>query len=197
VVEGFAAATEPTLVEQAASTSFDEHGISGVSSSLDRAPSPGVRRSAARPRLNSLANICAVAAIGGGFLFTLAWAVQRSSVDWHYQVRLIRVLSLAAGSDSGASSQLWEVALVGGTLCASSRSITFSFVDNPRDAGVLLLPTPLEEMADRCTCWGQAGTPLLLSADARGAVLHGPGGYLLGQLATGEASKPFDPSRPW
>ena len=44
------------------------------------------------------------------------------------------------------------------------------------------LDEPLGRRAQLCAPWCAAATPLLLASDDQGAILHGPGGQLLGRL---------------
>jgi hypothetical protein len=134
-----------------------------------------------------------------GLLAALGIAARRASRDWQYQLRVIRALSVIATNDEiGGPLDLWEVELVGEKPCADSLSVTIASVDRPGDIIVLVLEAPLAEMAARCTLWRDTRIPLLVSSEAPGnAVLHGPDGCLIGQMAPRRDLEPFHSSPPW
>jgi len=145
-----------------------------------------------------LANICGLLILGG-LVAVLGAMARRASRDWAYQLRVIRTLAVVATTHTpGEPIDLWEVEFVVAKLGAGTSSLAFSPVNRPQDVGLLLLDAPLGEFADRCNSWRDAGTPLLFAGDATGdAVIHGPGGCLVGRVVAWSDPEPFDASMPW
>jgi hypothetical protein len=119
-------------------------------------------------------------------LLVVGVALRRASSDWPYRLRMVRVLALISALNTpGESLDLYEVLLVDLNVGSGSFALAFARADRPQDVGLLLLDSPLGELADRCTAWRAAGTPLLFYGDAAGeAVLTGPDGCLAGRVRT-------------
>ena len=114
----------------------------------------------------------------------LASVLKRASHDWSYQLRLIVVLGLLDARESPLSGPvLEEVRLaepVGGSL---ADELVLASAGSGRRASIHFhLGEPPDQRAQLCDQWFDEATPLLLAIDGRGAVLHGPGGCLLGDV---------------
>jgi hypothetical protein len=118
-------------------------------------------------------------------LFVVGAARRRASSDWPYRLHMVRVLALLSALNTpGESLDLSEVLLVE-PVSSGSFTLAFACADRPQEVGLLLLDRPLGELAERCSAWHAAGTPLLFYGDAAGeAVLTGPDGCLVGRVRT-------------
>jgi hypothetical protein len=130
--------------------------------------------------------------LGGGEILLVILAIslvvgiafRRASSDWAYRVRLVRVLALLSSLNTpGDSPDLCEVLLIEPHVSGASFTLAFADAHRPQDIGLLLLDTPLGELAERCERWQATGAPLLLFGGAAGtAVLTGPDGSLAGHV---------------
>jgi len=129
-------------------------------------------------------DFCSLSILGIALIAVLGSITRRSAEDWRYQLQVVRALTAVASDECATQPfELFEIQLVGNAPSAGSRSIAFSSIGRPQDVGVLLLDAPLAGMADRCRVWRDARTPLLCSGDSLGhAVVHGPDGFLEGQV---------------
>jgi hypothetical protein len=130
-------------------------------------------------------------------LAVLAGALSRASRDWSCQLRVVQSLWLVGTMDSPEPLTMWEAVLVDRDLSPASRTVVFAPVNRPGDRGLFCLDEPLGCLAERCIGWQAASTPLLFAGDQQGgAVLHGPSGCLVGQVASWSDQMPLDSSSP-
>lgn len=119
-----------------------------------------------------------------GLSLLLASARSRARRDWDYELRLMLVLGYLDWLDSPQGGlALSEVLLAAPfELSVFDEFVLVQTAQVGERPILLYLDEPLGWRAELCARWCDAATPLLLASDDQGAILHGPGGQLLGRL---------------
>jgi hypothetical protein len=142
-----------------------------------------------------------VAALLGSsaLLRTLRLALHRAAWDWPYRIRLVQSFALIDAAEAGWQPlDLFEIRLAAQEIAVTSHSVAFTPAGHPAEIGVFELDAPLGNLAERCTDWRAAATPLLFAGNACGdAVLQGPDLCLVGHVVawTEQSALGSDPGR--
>jgi hypothetical protein len=119
-----------------------------------------------------------------GLSFLLTSACSRARRDWDYELQLMLVLGYLDWLDRPQGGlMLSEVLLAAPFASSTFDELVLVLTAQAGELPILLhLDEPLGGRAELCARWCDATTPLLLANDDQGAILHGPGGQLLGRL---------------
>jgi hypothetical protein len=122
----------------------------------------------------------------------LGSTLRRARYDWEYRLRLTLVFGQLEWMQSPQfSPDLSEVVIEAPLEVLTGAEVVLLRVQRSSER----LRFRLDDLADDRSLllarWYDAGVPLLLESDDRGAVLHGPGGRLLGQLVPHGLASPY------